>query len=110
MSPVEPSPLVMGTMGLPSIGVAGNLGFLVNMPSAFNFTGASKPPLIDPRAAKNERRFQPDFRVTLRFLSTIYSPAGGLTTRALPTISISESPGIHSSAMQAREGVLPGLK
>jgi hypothetical protein len=46
----------------------------------------------------------------------IYSPAGGVeetggvTTTALPTISISESPGIHSNAMQAREGAFPGLK
>ncbi len=38
-------------------------------------------------------------------------PARGKeTTRALPTISISESPGIHSTAMQARDGALPGLK
>jgi len=34
----------------------------------------------------------------------------GLTTNALPTISISESPGIQSTAMQARDGALPGLK
>jgi len=38
-------------------------------------------------------------------------PAGlGDTTSALPTTSMSESPGIHSTAMQAREGALPGLK
>src|SRR5437016_1157723 len=36
--------------------------------------------------------------------------AGGVTTSALPTISISESPGIHSTAMQARDGALPGEK
>src|SRR5579862_597655 len=35
---------------------------------------------------------------------------GGFTTVALPTISISESPGIHSRAMQARDGALPGEK
>jgi hypothetical protein len=36
--------------------------------------------------------------------------AGELTTNAHPTISISESPGIHSTAIQARDGALPGLK
>lgn len=40
----------------------------------------------------------------------LYPAAGGETTNALPTISISESPGIHSTAMHAREGALPGLK
>ena len=39
-----------------------------------------------------------------------YPAAVGETTNALPTISISESPGIHSTAMQARDGALPGLK
>ena len=39
-----------------------------------------------------------------------YPADGGEMTNALPTISISESPGIHSTAMQAREGALPGLK
>jgi hypothetical protein len=36
--------------------------------------------------------------------------AGEVATNAFPTISISESPGIHSTAMQARDGALPGLK
>jgi hypothetical protein len=35
---------------------------------------------------------------------------GDVTTRALPTTSISESPGIHSTAMHAREGARPALK
>ena len=35
---------------------------------------------------------------------------GELTTNADPVISISESPGIHSTAMQARVGALPGVK
>ena len=42
-----------------------------------------------------------------------YRPAGGvggLTTIALPTISINESPGIHSTAMHARDGALPEEK
>src|SRR5579863_222372 len=39
-----------------------------------------------------------------------HQAVGGLTTIALPTISISESPGIHSRAMQARDGALPGEK
>ena len=33
-----------------------------------------------------------------------------LTTCAVPTISISESPGIHSTAKHARDGALPGEK
>ena len=36
--------------------------------------------------------------------------AGEVTTRALPTTSTSESPGIQSTAMYAREGARPGLK
>jgi hypothetical protein len=35
---------------------------------------------------------------------------GELTTIALPTISMSESPGIHSTAMHARDGALPEEK
>src|SRR5579859_2856272 len=47
----------------------------------------------------------------LRFFRNYFSAdAGGLTTCAVPTISISESPGIHSTAMQARDGDLPGEK
>ena len=39
-----------------------------------------------------------------------YAAGGGETTTALPTISTSESPGIQSTAMYARDGALPGLK
>src|SRR5882724_1806066 len=120
MSPVDPSPLVMGTMGLPSTEGIDGLGFLAKTPAAFNFAGANRLPLTAPRADRNERRFQPDFRfmgssLSMSFVRS-YSPAGGvggvggLMTNALPTISISESPGIHSRAMQARDGALPGLK
>lgn len=41
----------------------------------------------------------------------VYAAGGGdVTTRALPTTSTRESPGIQSTAMKAREGALPGLK
>src|SRR5882757_6365407 len=119
MSPVDPSPLVMGTMGLPSTEGIDALDFLAKTPAAFSF-GANRLPLTAPRADRNERRFQPDFRFMCSSLSMsfvrVYSPAGGVggvggvITNALPTSSISESPGIHSTAMQARDGALPGLK
>jgi hypothetical protein len=68
--------------------------------------------------AKRQRRtaafFYRVFRRTgrRRSQSPLYAGAavGELTTNALPTISISESPGIQSTAMQARAGVRPGLK
>src|ERR1700722_21020361 len=110
MSPVDPRPVVMGTMGLPSTpGIVGGVCFLPMLPAAFNSVGPNKPPVMVPSAARNERRFQPNFRFMrgpfssfVNYLSGL--GAGGLTTKALPTISISESPGIHSRAMQAREG------
>src|ERR1700679_3041328 len=115
MSPVDPSPVVMGTMGEPSTEAIDDLVFLPNMPAAFDSAGANRPPRAAPSAATKERRLQSNlkfmivpFRISPRMMS---QPAvGGLRTAALPTISISESPGIHSSAMQARDGALPGEK
>jgi hypothetical protein len=52
-------------------------------------------------------------RRTLSTSIANYQSAGGvdgLTTIALPTISINESPGIHSTAMHARDGALPDEK
>src|SRR5271165_5594654 len=116
MLPVEPRPLGMGTMRLPSIEGADGLVFFPKMPAALNLRGASSELLAAPSAARNERRFQPNFRfkvISFQRLPKNYlseAGAGGVTTRALPTISISESPGIHSRAMHARDGALPGEK
>src|SRR5215472_1086726 len=111
MSPVEPRPLRMGTMALPSSSVFEGLCFLPKMPAAFSSAGATRPPVRAPSAARNERRFQAKCRfiAVLPSLRSYFSAgAGGFTTRALPTISISESPGIHSTAMHARDGALIG--
>src|SRR5258708_22164686 len=121
MSPVEPRPFVIGTMGLPSTEGNADLIFLLNIPSALSLAGANKLPAAAPRVDKKERRFQPDFKfihcsVSIIFLAVAYSPAAGVdvvgevTTNALPTISISESPGIHSNAMQARDRAFSGLQ
>src|ERR1700730_15380029 len=119
MSPVEPSPVVIGTMGWPSTEGVADLVFLVDIPSAFSLAGANRLPAAAPRVDRKERRFQPDFRFircsVWIYSAKNYSPAGGVdrggvTTIALPTTSISESPGIHSNAMQARDGAFPGLK
>src|SRR5581483_2158207 len=113
MSPVEPRPVVMGTMGLPSTEGINGLCFLPKMTAAFNSAGAHKPPVAAPSVARNERRFQPNFKFMRSFpfqRCENYLSVDGLTTNALPTISISESPGIHSRAIQARDGALPGEK
>src|ERR1700677_911735 len=115
MSPVQPSPLVMGTMGLPSTEGIDGLGFLPKTPAAFDSAGASRPPRAAPSAVTREGRRQSNLKfmiVSFQLGRTIKSqPAvGGVRTAALPTISISESPGIHSRVMQAREGALPGEK
>src|SRR6478609_9563144 len=98
MSPVEPRPLVIGTMALPS---TDDLDFfLPESQAASSPAGALRVPLASPSAERNERRFQPNFKFMRGYLSISlenYSPAGwlgALTTMALPTISISESPGI----------------
>src|ERR1700733_119032 len=119
MSPVEPSPEVIGTIGLPSTecpSIACPDDFVLAACSL----GANRLPVAAPREDKNERRFQPDFKLMRGSLlnpSNTYLATGGAegmldgsTTSALPTISMSESPGIHSSAIQARDGALPGLK
>src|SRR5580700_1244637 len=69
MSPVEPRPVVMGTMGSPSTMALATLGFLPKMPAAVNFAGASTVPLTAPSAARNERRFHPNFKFTRSVLS-----------------------------------------
>src|SRR5580692_9108004 len=114
MLPVDPRPVVIGTMGLPSTEGADGLGFFPKTLAALNLAGANIELLAAPSAARNERRFQLNFkpmRTSPSMPLAIYlsaDAAGGFTTNALPTISISESPGIHSRAMQARDGALPG--
>ena len=71
MSPVEPRPVVMGTIGLPSTGGMEGLSFLPKMPAALNSAGANRPPQTAPSAARNERRFQPNFRFMRSALSTV---------------------------------------
>src|ERR1700682_3219698 len=107
----------MGTMGLPSIEGTGSLCLFPNRLAAFDSAGANRPPLMAPSAARNERRLQSNFLKFICGFLGIFSvnyfsagEAGGVMTIALPTISISESPGIHSTAMQARDGDLPGEK
>src|ERR1700683_2568342 len=114
MFAVEPRPVVMGTIGAPSrLSLVASLRFFPKMPAALSPQGANRL-LAAPIAARNERRLQPNFIANL--LSADPAPylsaagVGGFTTFALPTISIRESPGIHSTAMQARDGVLPAEK
>src|SRR5215472_15371926 len=114
MSPVEPSPVMIGTMGTPSIdGMVTCLRFFAKSPPPLKPEDV-KTLLAAPIAARKERRLQPNFILGLPSLQpTTYLSAvaaGGFITLALPTISISESPGIHSTAMQARDGALPGEK
>src|SRR5579863_1890094 len=71
MSPVEPRPVVIGTMGLPSTDGAGDFGFLPNIPAALNFAGMRKLLVAAPSAARNERRFQPNFQFIRRFLFNV---------------------------------------
>src|SRR6266702_7187701 len=59
MSPVEPSPLVIGTMALPS--TEGMDGLAV-FPAARSPAGANRLPLTAPSADRKERRFQADFK------------------------------------------------
>src|SRR5579871_136972 len=114
MSPVEPRPVVMGTMGAPSTdGTVTLLRFFPRNPLAFNPDGVKKLPAA-PIAARNERRLQPSFIFgdSLLFDQNYFcvGAPGAFTTLALPTISIRESPGIHSTAMHARDGDFPGEK
>src|SRR5215831_21171122 len=56
MSPVDPRPEVMGTIGVPSIPDLGGLRFFPKM-LALSVLGAKKPPTIVPTAERKERRF-----------------------------------------------------
>src|SRR5215472_12830003 len=60
MSPVEPSPVVIGRMGWPWREGTDGLCFLPKT-AAFRSGGAKMPPVSAPSAARNERRFQPNF-------------------------------------------------
>src|SRR5262245_16860293 len=62
MSPVDPRPEVIGKMGLPSRDLAEGLRFLPNKPAASSSRGATRPPVMAPRAARKDRRFQENFR------------------------------------------------
>jgi len=105
----------MGTIGVPSIPDFGGLRFFPKM-LALSVLGAKKPLTMVPTAERKERRFPSNFSPICCALSDSrasyfsVAAAGALTTSALPTISISESPGIHSTAMHAREGDFPGVK
>ena len=94
-----------------------DLRFLSNMPAAFDSAGANKPPHDGPNRGQKRTAIPTKLQIHAQrpfsFLRELFDPpagVGGLTTIALPTISISESPGIHSTAMHAREGALPGEK
>src|SRR5579863_2153763 len=65
MFPVDPRPVVIGTIGAPSRdAVAAGLLFFPNMPAAFSPEGANKL-LAAPIAARNERRLQANFIANL---------------------------------------------
>src|SRR5262252_9107129 len=98
MSPVEPRPEVIGTIGFPS-GEGRGLCFLPSGIAAFEPEGVKRPPVIAPRAVRKERRVQSNLKFTddLLFQSRseasrnyFSDAAGGLTTRAAPTTSMSE--------------------
>src|ERR1051326_7102635 len=63
MFPVEPRPVVMGTMGAPSRDSAAALRFFPKMPAALSPEGANTL-LAAPIAARNERRLHPNFIAT----------------------------------------------
>src|ERR1700734_166581 len=65
MSPVQPSPVVMGTMGAPSTDAIDALVFLPKMPAAFDSAGVNRPPRVAPNAATKERRLQSNFKFTM---------------------------------------------
>ena len=93
----------------------GILALPTKNPSGAQLSRSEQTAHAAPTAARNERRFPPIFRFMSAFSTSFanYRSAvrvGGLTTIALPTISINESPGIHSTAMHARDGALPEEK
>src|SRR5215469_15231322 len=106
---MAPRPFVMGTTGEPSR-AAWHFVFLPK--DSANGSTRSEKAAGRGNPQRNDRRLHLDF--IFRLLSPLrcnYQPPrdfGGFTTLALPTISISESPGIHSTAMQARDGALGG--
>src|SRR5262249_61516910 len=112
MWPVEPRPDLIGTTGLPSRGAIGDLRFFPKRPAASDPEGVKRPPVIAPSAARKERRFQANFKsiaVSFPGLAGSYLSPGeavGLTTRALPTISISAPPGNNSTAIADRARLL----
>src|ERR1700686_3995910 len=73
MSPVEPRPLVIAAIGLPSTDGADGFCFLPKLPAAFNSEPVSRLPLVTPSAAKKERRLQPSFKLMRSFLSTSFA-------------------------------------
>src|ERR1700733_13069851 len=87
MSPVEPSPVVMGTMGEPSTEAIDDLVFLPTMPAAFNSAGANRTPKAAPSAATKERRLQSNFKFT------IFSSQLGLKTLPTGGFSVCEGTG-----------------
>src|SRR5437016_13384036 len=100
MSPAEPSPVLIGRMGLPSIARADGLGFLPKN-AALSSEAANMPPVSVRSAARNERRFQPNVSFMpirpFRVAGHNYLSAGGargVTPSALPPSPTSEHPGI----------------
>src|ERR1700683_1704334 len=71
MLPVEPRPVVIGTMGLPSVEGADALGFLPKMLAALNLAGVNSELPAAPSAVRNERRFQPSFKPMRSFPSML---------------------------------------
>src|SRR5215470_4561909 len=110
MSPLEPRPILMGTIGLPSSLELPVLCFCPQPAEAPSSLGANRPPVAAATAVRKERRFRLSLRLMRAFfplILMIHFSAAGVTTAAQPTISINESPGIQSTATHAREGVFP---
>src|SRR5579872_615983 len=82
MSPVEPSPDVIGTMGDPSTDNAVTGLRVFPSIAAFSPKGA-KTLLAVPRAARNERRLQPSFIFGLPMVRSISPPALLMDSRPL---------------------------
>src|SRR5579862_8122935 len=72
MSPVEPSPDVIGTIGWPSPPFPGALCFEPSAAAALESAGATNPPVMAPRAPRNVRRLQPNFEPMFSFLSETF--------------------------------------
>jgi hypothetical protein len=61
----------MGTMGLPSREGEEGLCFFPKPLAAFNSEGANKLPLVNPSAARKERRLQASLKFISSFLSML---------------------------------------